>query len=558
MAGNVAVRQLLRSVDAPLQRFAFGELWQGVASAASSAWSALSSRSQGAAASGGGRAGGSAGGGSVGGGPGALQVPTGSFTVTDAQAIIRRPPPQLTAMQGKPTIPPGTTIELLEAARKGNKFYINARAQGAGEAAGGWTAASNVDGLPAQLATLNPPTEAPTSDDDVVPAPPGGAATVGTTAAPALQHPAYLAIVSEIEQLEQNPVGIDKSSREETGGARTELVEKLGALRAGVAGLGAAIPGLDAGQLRAAQAYLYRRLNPLAPYYGQMANTNLLGTEGTGGWMRTCNVTVPAMVLEGLGKTKADFDSGRVPLLERIFAALEGKYKEFKGGKAMADFDTLRLPDFLALVGIERQLPADAAATDGEAFTKAVAKARKKAAAATTAHATMMYLLDQLGASHERHSVHTSALDKIGEARRGVTRMRLAGQNPEKYRAIYDQIQALGTPEERTAAFKQLKSAEQKAYKALWSADQLSAADADALLSVDTYRSSVLRKMNPLLDAGAQILVGMENHFVRLDALDQEAVQVDDPGQGSFKNVRMTWAQARDQGMFKVFWSVSA
>jgi hypothetical protein len=80
---------------------------------------------------------------------------------------------------------------------------------------------------------------------------------------------------------------------------------------------------------------------------------------------------------------------------------------------------------------------------------------------------------------------------------------------------------------------------------------------ADELLPVDTYREAVLKKINPLLDKGAQILVGMENHFVRLDALDQEDIQVDDPGERGFKNLSVKWEEARNLGYFKGFWEIT-
>ncbi|MEQ9237162.1 hypothetical protein [Coleofasciculus sp. E2-BRE-01] len=55
------------------------------------------------------------------------------------------------------------------------------------------------------------------------------------------------------------------------------------------------------------------------------------------------------MVLEGIGKTKADYDQSKLPLLKDIFEALEGKYKKRKSYAEATDFDALRLPDFMAL-----------------------------------------------------------------------------------------------------------------------------------------------------------------------------------------------------------------
>ncbi|MEQ9237161.1 hypothetical protein [Coleofasciculus sp. E2-BRE-01] len=49
----------------------------------------------------------------------------------------------------------------------------------------------------------------------------------------------------------------------------------------------------------------------------------------------------------------------------------------------------------------------------------------------------------------------------------------------------------------------------------------------------------------------------MENHFVRLDALDQDVIQVDDPGERGFKNLQVTWEEARNLGYFKGFWEIT-
>ncbi len=367
---------------------------------------------------------------------------------------------------------------------------------------------------------------------------------------PQLEHPEFSAIAQQMEQMEQNPLVYEEKHVEEIGDERTKRVEKIAELRQRIAALGETIPDVDASQIKNAQAYLYRRLAPLAPYFGQMANTNIL-EKGDKGWDRTCNVTVPAMVIEGIGKTKADYDSSNIPFLKRIFNALEGKYKQRKLYEEATDFDTLRLPDFMALVGIARWMPGGVESLSDEEFVNAVSKARQKAAATTTDHATMMYLINQFGASYQKHSVHSSELNKIGEAQRDYTKAVLRNQNPEEWRDLYNEVTA------KEKSFDQLSKNEQKRYRTLWKYEQFNKEKADELLPVDTYREAVLKKVNPLLDKGAQILVGMEQHFIRLDALDQETIQVDDPGERGFKNLRVTWEQARNLGYFKGFWEIT-
>ncbi len=403
---------------------------------------------------------------------------------------------------------------------------------------------------------------APLPPKDVVVLQPSHEKNPGLPDQPELEHPEFSALVQEMEQMEQNTLPPEEKHKEEFGEARTERVEKIAELRGRIAALGTAIPDVEASQIKKAQAYLYRRLAPLVPYFGQMANTNMLTkTNKTGGkgWDRTCNVTVPAMVLQGLGKTKDDY-VGSKQLLENIFAALEGKYKERKLYDPAADFDSLRLPDFMALVGIAKHMSGGGEAND-ETFVAAVSEARKKAANKTTHHATMMYLIEQFGGQHKKYSVYAKELDQIGGAQKVYTKAQLRGENPEKGRKRYNEInedlQQYSEGEERDKAFKKLEKSDQKIYKILWQYDQLNQEKAEVLLPVDTYREAVFKKVNPLLDSGAQILVGMEGHFLRLDGLDENTIQVDDPGEKGFKDLQVTWEQARSFGYFKGFWAIT-
>ena len=386
----------------------------------------------------------------------------------------------------------------------------------------GWTRRSNLDlsGATSDLAPEQPETTTPNATD------PGD--VPGLSATPAIDDPAFQQILDLLAEMESSPVAIEKTHKEETGGARQERVRQIAEVRARIAELTPDALNVTGPVLRNAVAYLYRRLAPLAPYYNQIANTNMLTKGDKKGWERTCNVTVPAMIIEGLGKSRADYDGrwGDMALLQQIFDALEGKYLARAQYEAAADFEALRLPDFMSLAGIARKMPKDAAGLDADAFDRAVSKARDKAAASTTAHATITDLLSAFGGQPKDHWLLTSKLETIGTARRDYTRILLGagGKDRDEKKAKYDAMEE----------------------------------EADKLLPVSQYRAAVLKQVNPLLDAGAQILVGMENHFVRLDALDETTLQIDDPGYGTLKNARLTWKQARDFGMFKTFWSVTA
>jgi hypothetical protein len=350
----------------------------------------------------------------------------------------------------------------------------------------------------------------------------------GLNQSPGIDHPAFNEIVDLLAEMEASPVPVETHHREEVGGAREQRVAQIGEVRARIAALSPDELNVPDHIFQAGIAYLYRRLAPLAPYYNQIANTNMFGKGDKKGWQRTCNLATPAMIIEGLGHSKDEYDGryGDVGLLQQIFDALEGKYLARAHYEAAGDFEALRLPDFIALVGIARKMPKDAAQLDANKFDQAVSKARAAAASATTSHETMTTLMEAFGAHSVQGWIHYGKLEKIGTARRDYTRILLGtgGKDRDAKKAKYDAMED----------------------------------KADEMLPVKTYRSSVLAEINPLLDAGAQILVGMENHFVRLDALGEEAVQIDDPGYATLKNARLTWKQARDFGMFKSYWSVTA
>ena len=508
--GNHALQRLLEDTAAPpqrVQRGLLGDLWDMASGAISDAV----------------KGGGSA--------PGAADTaPTtaseggagGAAMVTDADARLRTDPPGLKNTGTKFT--KGAKVEILGSAKKDGLRYVHVSQvmdDGAyGPPLSGWTRRSNLDlsGASGDIApeTVDTTTPGATSAEDVP----------GLSATPAIEHPAYRNIVTMIEAMEASPVPVEKQHKEETGDARKDRVQKIAEVRAHIAELTPDALNVTEDVLKNAVAYLYRRIAPLAPYYNQIANTNMLTKGDKKGWQRTCNITVPAMVVEGLGKSRADYDGrwGDTALLQQIFDALEGKYLARSKYEAAADFEALRLPDYMSLIGIARKMPKDAAGLDAGKFDQAVSKARDKAAAATTAHSTITDVLTAFGTVPQQAWISTGKLETIGTARRDYTRAMLG------------------------AGVKDKEAAKAK-YEAL---------DADAILTVGAYKKSVLKAISPLLDAGAQILVGMENHFVRLDAMGDDAVQIDDPGYGTLKNARLTWQQARDFGMFKTYWSVTA
>jgi hypothetical protein len=445
-------------------------------------------------------------------------------TVTDADARLRTDPPGLKNTGA--TFPKGSNVQIIGTAKKDGLRYVHVKQvmdEGAyGPALSGWTRRSNLDlsSASGDVSTEKMDIATPmASDESNIP---------GLSSTPGIDHPAFHEIMDLLAEMEASPVPVETHHREEVGEARQQRVDQIREVRARIAALTPEDLNVPDHVFQSGIAYLYRRLAPLAPYYNQIANTNIFGKGDKKGWQRTCNLATPAMIVEGLGLSKEDYGGqyGDVSFLQQIFEALEGKYLARAHYEAAADFEALRLPDFMALVGIARKMPKDAMTFSPDKFDNAVSKARAAAASATTSHETMTTLMTTFGANSVQGWIHYGKLEKIGTARRDYTRILLGtgGKDRDAKKAKYDAMED----------------------------------KADEMLPVKVYRQSVLTEINPLLDAGAQILVGMENHFVRLDALGEEAVQIDDPGYGTLKNARLTWKQARDFGMFKSYWSVTA
>jgi hypothetical protein len=64
------------------------------------------------------------------------------------------------------------------------------------------------------------------------------------------------------------------------------------------------------------------------------------------------------------------------------------------------------------------------------------------------------------------------------------------------------------------------------------------------------YKASVLGPLRKVLAEGKQVIVSQHNHFVRLEAIDDREIVIDDPGWRTRKNQRLTWAEARAIGLF--------
>lgn len=91
---------------------------------------------------------------------------------------------------------------------------------------------------------------------------------------------------------------------------------------------------------------------------------------------------------------------------------------------------------------------------------------------------------------------------------------------------------------------------EQTAREAVGSETQEEELVEDAL-PIEVYQAAVIPLMTDLLASGAQIIVVLENHFVKLQEINENAIIVHDPGGTTRASKPISWETARQLGYFK-------
>jgi len=79
----------------------------------------------------------------------------------------------------------------------------------------------------------------------------------------------------------------------------------------------------------------------------------------------------------------------------------------------------------------------------------------------------------------------------------------------------------------------------------------------EELVPVDDYKASIIPTMQMAIDSGNQVMVNLDNHFVRLQSADEEGIIIDDPGNRWGENTRIIWEQARKSGYFQHYLMLS-
>lgn len=78
----------------------------------------------------------------------------------------------------------------------------------------------------------------------------------------------------------------------------------------------------------------------------------------------------------------------------------------------------------------------------------------------------------------------------------------------------------------------------------------ISGAGIDDRLSLDAYREHVISEIGADLDAGRAVVIGMANHFARLQAVRPDHIVVDDPARSTRSGTVTKYEEARAMGYF--------
>jgi hypothetical protein len=273
---------------------------------------------------------------------------------------------------------------------------------------------------------------------------------------------------------------------------------------------------------------------------------------------RTCNVTSLAMALEGLGKGAADYTGNR----ENVIAIA----KEFKGDVAKADLvadkgkgdygavSALRLSDFLELAAIAKVMEQSGAKPDSAGIMGAARTAWDKILELDF----LAQLARQFSASPEikyfsfdgtgHHTVKRKGKDvsvvgtEEGDALGGASLD--ARHKMDKLIDDRTKLNAATNPKKK-AALQAEYDADKKA-----DAHLLSNKSIEASVPIEKYKQAVISQIGNELATGAAVETHVTNHFVRVHAVFDDHVVIDDPAQPGRAHKVVLWEEARAEGLF--------
>lgn len=449
---------------------------------------------------------------------------------------------------------------------------------------------------------------------------------------------------------------------------RAKASAAMAAARSQVAALNSGEFSGSNAMLNQVRALINQQLNENTIYYTQGTNANILHKDGWTAGMRTCNMTVMAMMLEAVGKSAADYSGADL-------TETAAQYKDQLGMTVTRqdDLKKLRLPDFMQLVAINLTGSREAAAASitSHGFITKVARAfglhlteikkgqtQGRAEDAnwflSTKHSQMLNTVGSLYQpakmeavkalvsdstykklrGHEKEAYQQNAINTATEAKRVQYVDNVTGwievdtflkaqmtmletvlntpdsetQKPRPYEAVREKVDETlaalkayeteltqkvakspalkGKLKDVKALITALENAQSKgkakptdapkALRALFdgkgSDDPLAKLNAnlkkyeslkkvyetlatsdgiEKLIPLNDYKREIMATMSAAIGGGNQVMVNLDNHFVRLQSVNDDGIVIDDPGNRGGENNRVSWNDARKYGYFQ-------
>lgn len=348
-------------------------------------------------------------------------------------------------------------------------------------------------------------------------------------------------------------------SNEFHGDERADLVKGIADVHKEVAGL--AHLEIEPAKLDAIKGRMFRTLQEISPYHSQGRNVDILESNARvhegGIKTRTCNVTSLSMALESIGKGANDYGGNRDVLLAvaKEFRP-ELKHADLTGGGGTGDWAEvakLRLPDFMELAAI-------AELTNGKTDKASILAAGHEAFEQILMMNFLKKLSERFGTqteikyfSYDGSQTHTvTKKGKTKEVAGTVEGDHLASQSKDQRH----QMDALIDARNKAEA---LKDGDQKKYaKAEKHYEELKAKAEKALhgkaieesIPLESYKKAVTEQLGAELASGAAIETHVVGHFVRLRAIHDDHVIIDDPAQAARAHKKVLWEEARASAMF--------
>jgi len=327
------------------------------------------------------------------------------------------------------------------------------------------------------------------------------------------------------------------------GKDRAVMVERIGVVRAQLATLG---PSEDPNIVAFCVA-VNHRLEEIAPYHFQL---NIPTIESPEKWS-TCNVTSLAMCLEVLGIGPSSYPASEHKKLLAVASVFKGDIAQARlaadgTDASLSSLMGLRFPDFLELAAVVEFI------TSAEPGHDEVVAAAVKAVRAKAQGPFLKELARKFGApakdkpirwdpsrTRDENRETTDKLNDYDSAHRGN-----GGHGVEQLSTARNIAEKATDPK--------TKAADTKRYEALLP-KQRAALEGEGIekdLSLESYKSAVIRELAPELDAGRGVIAGLYMHWTRLYGIDGDHILVQDPGAWNRTEINLTWAEARAMGYF--------